>query len=133
MAGQASLLQEGVDRFNDAVRSIDVQRIQKQIQARRRSFERQLTSGRKNIEKRTRKEVTRLRTEIRRNPLFKRARSAAGDAAKQIESGVGGVLGLLQIASRSDLQRVDRKVAQINKKLKDLERIRKANGGATHI
>ena len=54
MAGQASLLQEGVDRFNHAVRSIDVQRIQKQIQTRRRSFERQLTSGRKNIEKRTR-------------------------------------------------------------------------------
>ncbi len=132
MAEQESIIEEGVDRFNQAYESLDreFQRFQKQFQSRRKSFEKQVTSSRKSIEKRTRKQVNQLRNDLRKNSLVKRARSLQTDAVKQIEHGVDNLLGALQIASKSDLQRVDRKLGQISKKLKDLERTRKSNGGS---
>ena len=132
MAEQGSIIEEGVDRFNEAYESLDreFQRLQKQFQSRRKSFEKQVTSSRKSIEKRTRKQINQLRSDLRKNTLVKRARGLQTDAAKQIEHHVENLLSALQIASKSDLQRVDRKLGQISKKLKDLERTRKSNGGA---
>ena len=42
------------------------------------------------------------------------------DAVKQIEQGVSDVLSALQIASRSDLQRVDRKISALSKQVKEM-------------
>jgi hypothetical protein len=130
MAEQASLVQDGVDRFREAFESLDLQRMQKQIQARRKAFEKQIASGRRQWEKRTRKQVKRFRTELRRNTLLKRAQELQKDAMHQLESGVDGLLTTLRIASKGDVDRLDRRLGQISRKLKDLERPRRGNGGA---
>ncbi len=126
-----SVVQDSVDRAQDAVRSIDteVQKIQKQLQGRRkkiekelgqrrRSIEKQLGAQRKTLEKRT----DQLVKEFRKQPLVKRAESWVDEATKQLETGLESVLGTLQIASRRDLQKIDRKLTQINRKLKDIEK-----------
>lgn len=129
MAEQASLVQEGVDRFREAFESLDLQRMQKQLTQRRKRIEKQFASGRRQWERRTRKQVRRFQTELRRNSLVKRAQSLQKDATRQVESGIDGLLASLRIASRGDIDRLDRKLGQINRKLKDLERTRRANGG----
>ncbi len=132
MSEQVSFVQEGVDRFNAAIERIDEARLrlQKQLRTQRKSFEKQITSGRRDFEKRTRKQVKRLRTELRRYPLVKRAEQLQVDARQQIEEGVDRVLGVFQIASKSDLVRIDRKLDRISRKLKDIEQPRRGNGEA---
>jgi hypothetical protein len=130
MAEQASLMQEGVDRFREAFESLDLERVQRQLAQRRKQIEKQLASGRKTWERRTRKQVKRLQTELRKNALVKRVQALQKDAARQLESTVEGVLSTLRIASRRDVDRLDRKLGQISRKLKDLERTRRTNGEA---
>ncbi len=121
MAEQATLVKNGVDRFQSAFRSIDqeVQRLQKQLRTRRRS-----------IEKRTQKQVDRVLGEIRKNSFAKRARALRVDAVRQIENSVGNVLGVLSIASKNDIQRIDRKLTQLNRKLRDIEKTKGSNSEA---
>jgi hypothetical protein len=125
---EASFVQDGVDRVREAVDSIDgeFQRVQKRIQAQRKAFEKRVVRQRTEIEKRTRKEVKRIQTEFRKNPVMKRAQSIADDATRQMEQGVERFLGTFQIASKSDVQRIDRKLTQLKKQLKVLETTKKA-------
>jgi hypothetical protein len=119
MSEQVSLVQEGVDRLNEAFQSIDdeFQRVQKQ-----------LTSRRKKAEKSTRKQLNRFQSELKSTPIYKRAESFRKDTTKQIESGVDSLLGLLQIASKGDLQRIDRKLTTLGRRLKEIEKAGKTNG-----
>jgi hypothetical protein len=135
MAEQANLVQEGVDRFNAAFESLgeEVERLQKRMQTRRKAFEKQLTDQRKRIEKNTRKQVDRIESELRKNPVVKRLQDLRRDTVKQIESGVDTVMDALPIATKSDLKRVERKISQLSRKVKDLERGRKANGEGPSI
>jgi hypothetical protein len=139
MTEQASIVQEGIDRFRDAFGNLEdeLERVQKQIRTRRRRFEKQLdanrsaiekriSSGRKDLEKRTRK----LREDVRKNRAFQRLDSLRKDATRRYEEGVESLLGLLQIASKGDVQRIDRKISQLSRKLKDMEHQKKANGQA---
>jgi len=131
MAEQTSFVNEGMDRVTSVFRSIDgeLRRVQKQLQTRRKSFEKQLASGRRDIERQTRKQVKRLQTELRKSPLIKRAQSLRGEATEQIDTAVERVLGALQIATKNDLDRVDRKLTVLTRKLKDLDRGgRRSNG-----
>ena len=132
MSEQVNIVQEGVDRFNAAFERIDDERLrlQKRLQSRRKSFEKQITSGRRDFEKRTRKQAKRLRTGLRRYPVFKRVERLQADALRQIETGVDRFLGTFQIASKSDLDRIDRKLDRISRKLKDIEQPRRGNGAA---
>jgi hypothetical protein len=129
MAEQASLVQDGVDRINEAFRSIDgeFQRVQKDLSARRNSIEKRFKKSRKTIEKQSRKEVNRLRTEFRKNPAVKRAETLRKDINKQFESGMDNILGLFQIASRSDMGRIDRKLNALGRRIKEIEDTPKTN------
>ena len=137
MAQQANFVQEGVDRLREAVSSIegDLERVQnrmqKEFKARRKSIEKQVASSRKNFEKKTQKQVKRLRNELQKNTYVKRAQGVVDDATKQFEQGVDNVLEVLHVASKRDLSRIDRKLNQINKKLRDLEKSKQGNGAAT--
>lgn len=128
MAEQASLLQDGVDRFNEAVRQVDreIARLQKELRTRRRSLEKQVESGRKSLERRTRREVRRLRDELEKSGLVKRAGELRAVAGDRLEQGADGVLAALGIASRQDLERLDRKLSHVNRKLKELEKPRRS-------
>jgi hypothetical protein len=139
----STFVQEGFDRVEDAYRSLDrrVQRLQKDLRSRRKAWEKQWTSGRKNLEKQVRtsrrsfeKHTRRQLADLRKNSIVKRAKALQKDTSRQIESRVGDVLGLFQIASKNDLTRIDRKLNQINRKLRQLEggrRSRRTNGSAT--
>lgn len=134
---QENLVQEGVDRVREAVSSIegDFQRVQKRVEkginARRKTIEKQVRSRRKTIETRTRKEVKRLRGEFQKNPYVKRAQGVVDDATKQLDQAVDNVLEVLNVASRRDVRRIDRKLNQINKKLRDMEKPR-SGAARTH-
>jgi transposase len=135
MAEQTNLVQEGVDRFNAAFESLgdEVDRLQRQMKSRRKSIEKQLTDRRKRIEKRTRKQVDRIESELRKSPVMKRLQRLRKDVVHQIESRVDSVMDAVPIATKSDLKRVERRISQLSRKLKDLERGRKANGEGSHI
>jgi hypothetical protein len=136
VAQQANFVQESVDRVREAVASIedDIDRVQRRMQkewkTRRKSMERQVTSHRKDFEKKTQRQMKRLRTELLKNPYVRRAQEAVDDATKQFEQGVDNVLKVLHVASQRDLNRIDRKLNQINKKLRELEKSKQGNGAA---
>jgi hypothetical protein len=138
MAEQTSIVRDGIERVSSAFERIpdELQRVQREIQKRRRSLERQLAGGRRglekrtrDLEKRTRRQVQRLRTEIGRVPLGRRIDQLRSAAEKTLERGVDTFLGVLQIASKSDLERIDKKLGQVSRKLKEMERTR-GNGHA---
>jgi hypothetical protein len=104
-------------------------RLRRQIRSQGRSLEKRLEKGRRQIEKsrreietRGRKQVRSLLEDLRRQPVVKRAQALRKDAGRQIESGVENVLGLFQIASKREVERIDRKLRSLDKKLAGLEK-----------
>jgi len=130
MAQTESLVDQGVDRVQDVLKSADkeFQRIQRRVRTRRRTIERRIESQRKSFEKSIEKQAKSLEKQaqkqikqIRQNDLVKRAETLGKDVQSQIESGVESVLAMFQIASKSDIRSLDRKLNRISKKLKELE------------
>jgi polyhydroxyalkanoate synthesis regulator phasin len=146
MARNQGLIEEGRERFEGALK--DMNRDWKRLQKR-------ADQGRKQIEQRAQRQVKRFQTELRKNPLVKRAegqrkelerqarklgnelrRSPAmkraealrKDAETRIEGQLEGLFGLLRIASVSEVTRLERKVDQLNRKLRQLEKGTTAKG-----
>ena len=137
MAEQESIVQEGIHRFRGAFDSIEegVERVQKDLKARRRLIEKRVDAGRKDVEKRFdagRKDIDKrarkLRKDLRKDPRVKKLEGWRREATRQLEQGFDGILSALQIASKGDVQRIDRKLTQLNRKLKEIERARRGNG-----
>ncbi|MCK5366819.1 MAG: hypothetical protein KAR22_27770 [Gammaproteobacteria bacterium] len=121
MTQQATFVEESIDRVQNAVRSFEgeFEKLQKEFGKRRKQFRRD-----------TQKQVKKIRADLRGRPLVKRAESLRSDAAKQLDSGVDSVLSLLRIASRSDVEKLDRKLGQINRKLNQMEKGGRHTGGS---
>jgi hypothetical protein len=120
---QVSFFQDGVDRVRETVDSIEhefarVQKdLQKDLRSRRRRLEKQLNASRRDFEKRRK----RIRRDLQKNPTLKQVEDLRKRATDQIEQGVDGVLALFQIASKSDVERIDRKLTQLNRRLRELD------------
>jgi hypothetical protein len=132
-----NIIQGGVDRFREAYGLLgdELQRVQKELRSRRKKLEKRFETGRKDIEKRFssqrkqfEKRTQKLRSEIEKNPTLKRLDTLRKDATKQFEQGVSNALNAFQIASKSDLERIDRKISQLSKKLKEMDRAKRPNG-----
>jgi pyridoxal biosynthesis lyase PdxS len=123
MASQG-FVESGVEQVRSAVQTANrrIRKLQKQIDARRKSVEKELAGRRRKLEQRAQKEAARLVQQAQRLPLVKQATSLREDAARQLESGFETVLGVFQIASRSELERMDRKIGQLSRKLRELEK-----------
>jgi uncharacterized protein YukE len=119
-----SFIDEGIDRFQSMFRTVEdeIQKIQNQIQ-----------DGRDRVEHETQARVKRIQRDLRKSPIVKRAESIRADATKQIEglekrvgqqidSGVDQFLGALRIASRQDVAKLDKKLGQVSRALKRLEK-----------
>jgi len=121
---QQSLVDTGVESVRSVVHDANrrIQKLQKQIDARRKSVEKELSTRRRRLEQRAQKEVARLVARAQKLPLVKRAAALREEASRQIESGVETVLGVFQIASRGELERIERKLSQISRKLRELEK-----------
>jgi len=122
-------------RINEAVQFLDdeFQRVQRELNERRKSLEEEFASKRKTVEKRTRKELKRIQSELKKNPIVKRADAVRKDVTKEVETRVDSLLGLMQVASRSDVQRINKKLTTLNRRLKAIEESRKTNGSSPSI
>lgn len=127
MAQQTGVVQDGFDRVQTAVRRMDKEfrKLQRELEARRKRLERQLTTRSRKLNKRAQRQVQRFRTELRKQPLVKRAESLRTDAGKQISS----LFDSFPIVTKRDVDRLDRKISQLNRKIRELEKSR-ANGAA---
>lgn len=119
-----SFVEEGVARVRTVVKRADrrIQKAQKQIESRRKSFEKELGSRSRRLQQRAQKELSRLVTRAQKLPLVKRLEGLADGASDRLEAGMESVLGALQIPSRGDIQRIDRKLNQLAKKLREIEK-----------
>lgn len=120
MATNTTVIESGIDQIQAAVRGFDrrVRRLQRELTTRRRRLGRELASRRRTLERRAQREVTRLR----KQPLLRRAEELREGASRQLESGLSTLLDTLPIATKGDVRRIDRKVSQLNRKLRELER-----------
>ena len=88
------------------------------IQARSSRF-------RKQSQKRIEKRVKQLQTELRKIPAVKRAQEIREDLGKRMEkrvdASVDSFYTSLKIARLDEVKKLERKIAQLNKKLRDLE------------
>jgi DNA anti-recombination protein RmuC len=109
MAEQASIIDEGIDRVQEAWSSVEdeFEKFQKNIEKRRKDFE-------KETEKRVKK--------FEKTSFGKRIVSLRSDAQKQLESNVESVLGLFPIASSAEIKRLERKVTTLTRKVNALEK-----------
>ena len=128
-------------------------KLERQLESTRKDIEKRIDSTRKDIEKRAKKirvevqkspaakridstrkdfekRAKKMRTEVQKNPAIRRLEAWRKDATKQYEAGVETFLSALQIASKSDLQRIDRKISQLNRKLREMERPKAARKGS---
>lgn len=123
MAQQTSRVQGGVDQIRDRIRTI-----QRQVATRRKALERELASRRRALERRAQKELTRLQKELARQPLVKRAQKQAlslrATAQSRIAAGVAGVREAFPLATRGEIDRLERKLRAIDRKLRALEKSR---------
>jgi phage-related minor tail protein len=135
MAEHETLNEVRESRINETVQFFDdeFQRVQKELGARRKALEKEFATRRKTVERRTRKELKRIQSELKKNPIVKRADAVRKDVTKQVETRVDSLLGLMQVASRSDVQRINKKLTTLNRRLKAIEDHRKTNGSSAPI
>ncbi len=99
MAEHETLSEARESRINEAVQFFDdeFQRVQKELSTRRKSLEKEFASKRKTVEKRTRKELKRIQSELKKNPIVKRADAVRKDVTKQVETRVDARAGSEQV------------------------------------
>ncbi len=112
---QASFIDEGIDQVKEAWSNVgdEFEKIQKNLEKRRKRFE-------KEAEKRVKK--------FEKTPFGKRLTSLRDDTQKQFEENLESLIGLIPLASSSDVKRLERKVATLTRKVNALE---KANAAKT--
>jgi len=127
-----SFVDEAGERITAARERVDseISRIQKEMTARRKKIEKDITRNRKNIEKQARKQVKQLEKGIRKSDVVKALEGWRGQAEGLLEDTFEGLLGTFQIASKSDVKKIDRKLSKLTKRLKEIERTRQTNGAA---
>ncbi len=99
------------DRFNDALKTIDeqLQGIRDQFDERRKEFETDL-----------RKRAQKVQVEVKKTALFRRVDQARKDVEDQVERAREAIYDVFGIASKSDVDRLSRKLSSISRKLNDL-------------
>ena len=108
----AGFIETNVDRLQDTLRgwTDDIELAQKDFEKRRKRFE-------KDAEKR----VNQFRKDVERNEYVKRAMSLRKEVRKQVDERVVELLGSFQIASQADVKKLERKVAALTRRVKELE------------
>ena len=135
MSEQTNILEESYDRLQEAFESVseEIESFQKRVTKQRKSFEKdarkrvskfQKELRRSDLVKRTEKFQQDLERDIRGSDLVKRVRKLRKEATVRLESRIDDVLGAFQIATSADVKKLDRKLSQISKKLKEIEKAR---------
>lgn len=132
---QASIVDEGRERLTAARERIDdeIQRIQEELNGRRKQLEKQFAKNRKSVEKQTRKQVKQIQRDLRKSPVVKGLEKWRGRAESQFGEAVESLLATFQIPSRHDLNRIDRKLGRISKRLAQIESEHTTSGSGTSV
>lgn len=117
---QASFIDEGIDQVKEAWSNVgdEFDKLQKNLEKRRKRFEKEADKRRKRFEKEAEKRVKKFE----KTPLGKRVTSLRSDAQKQIESNIESVLGMFPVASSAEIKRLERKVSTLSRKVTALEK-----------
>lgn len=128
MAQQTNFVQENVVRFQSAADKArerideEVQRVQKEIKSRRKRVGKQIEARRKRIETRALKGLHTLQTLALANPRVRELIELQARAIEQVGERRDALLGLLNIATRKDLEQLQRKLKRVNRRLREFER-----------
>ena len=113
MTESAAERRNGFDRFNEALRNLDDQF---------QDFRDRVGRGRRRAEGEIRKRAERVRTELRKSEVFRRAEQLRKDVEEQIERGRSQIYGAFGLATKADVERLSRKVNQLTRRLNDLSK-----------
>jgi tetrahydromethanopterin S-methyltransferase subunit G len=108
------------DRFNDALRGLD-----DQIQDLRGQFD----DRRKDLEKDLRSRAKDIRSQLRKSDLYKRATSVRDDWEDQVDQARGRLYQVFGLATRSDIEKLNKKLNSISRKLSDIAKEAKEEVG----
>lgn len=102
-----------IDRLSEALRGLDdhVQDLRGRVSDRRRRLEGEL-----------RKRAGHLETQVRKSPLYRRAERARRDLESQIDRVRAGVYDAAGIASKTEVEKLNRKLNSISRRLNELAR-----------
>jgi polyhydroxyalkanoate synthesis regulator phasin len=126
---QANVFEQGFDRFQATFRDVDrqVQRVRRELGKRRRTIERDLKRRRTDLEKRATRQLRRMRSELRRNSTYRRAETLQAETRERIEQQIDQVFSSIPVASKSDVEGLEKRIARLTRRVRDLE---KTNGVA---
>ncbi len=99
------------DRFNDALRNLDdqIQELRERMDERRKTFRAEL-----------RKQTGRIEQTLRKSSLFRRAEQAGKELSESVESSREQLFGAFGIASKAEVEKLNRKLAHLSKRLNDI-------------
>ena len=119
MAETASVVdtvEEGIERFRTAVDDF-----RRDLEGRGKKLEKQWQRRRRNFERQARKRADEVGAELREWPVVERVEGLWQRTTDRIEDGVNQFFDRLPVATKRDVARVDRKLAQLSRKLRALE------------
>lgn len=130
MAQQSTLIEDSFDRIQAVVKSVEdeVLKVQKQFEDRSTKFGKTANKRIKGLRKELRKYPAVKQAEELGKDLGKQFQTTSKEVEKRVESGIDSVLENLQIASRSEIGKLDKKLNRINRRLAALD---KALSGAS--
>jgi adenylyl- and sulfurtransferase ThiI len=94
----------GFDRFNDALKSIDEQ----------------LDHQRQRVEREVRKRAEQVQTRVQDSRLYKRATELRSDLETRVEETRSQIYDVFGIASKSEIEKLHKRLNKISKQLTDL-------------
>ncbi|HKX46846.1 MAG TPA: phasin family protein [Planctomycetota bacterium] len=129
MATRASIVEEGLDRVQAAFQSVEdeVLKLQKQLEHRTEEFSKRADLRFKRIQKELRKNKVVQRAEARFEDLRTRADKRRRELESRFETQIETVLGTFQIASKSQVEKLDRKLNRISRRLSALDKVIEAH------
>ncbi len=105
----------GLERLNDAFRNLD-----DQLQELRERFDDQL----RRVENSWSERREELRSQVSKTALYKRGEQVRKDLEEQVDRGRAQLYEVFGIASKSEIQKLSRKLNTLSKKLHELARER---------
>ncbi len=124
MTQQSTLLEDGFDRVQAAFKSVEdeVQKVQKRFESRSEKFSTDANKRIKGFQKELRKYPAVKQAESFQKDLSEQFQARSKRVEKQIGNSIESVLGTLQIASRGEINKLDKKLNRINRRLKTLDK-----------
>lgn len=107
----ASTQTSNFDRFNETLRGLD-----EQVQELRDRFD----DRRKEVGTEIRKRAQEVETRLRKSPIYRRAERARKDVETQVDKTRAQIFEALGLATRADLDKLNRRVNAISKKIGEL-------------